>query len=186
MRASLRLRLKWMVRFTVRNNRPEDFSTLWQIDQGCFPPGISYTQLELKSFIQRRGAFTLVAETSPGHEPPEGLSNSGQAMPRILGFLVAESRRAAGHIITIDVRSQARRRLVGSGLLEAAESRMRSRDCEVSRLETAVDNVAALSFYKRHGYSVIKVVPRYYSNGLDALVLEKICFPRPHSDKLLE
>jgi [ribosomal protein S18]-alanine N-acetyltransferase len=161
------------VRFTVRNYRPEDFSTLWKIDQGCFPPGIAYTQLELNSFIQHRGAFTLVAETSPGHELPEGRSNSGHDIPCILGFLVAESRRAAGHIVTIDVRPQARRHLVGSVLLEAAESRMRSHDCEVSRLETAVDNVAALSFYKRHGYSVIKVVPRYYSNGLDALVLEK-------------
>ena len=40
-------------------------------------------------------------------------------------------------------------------------------------LETAVDNVAALSFYKRHGYSVIRTWPRYYSNGVDALVLKK-------------
>jgi ribosomal protein S18 acetylase RimI-like enzyme len=36
-----------------------------------------------------------------------------------------------------------------------------------------VDNISALSFYKRHGYSVISTSPRYYSNGVDALVLEK-------------
>jgi ribosomal protein S18 acetylase RimI-like enzyme len=40
-------------------------------------------------------------------------------------------------------------------------------------LETAVDNVSALSFYKRQGYNVTKTQPRYYSNGVDALVLEK-------------
>ena len=40
-------------------------------------------------------------------------------------------------------------------------------------LETAVDNVAALSFYKRHGYSVVRTWPRYYSNGVDALVMRK-------------
>ena len=40
-------------------------------------------------------------------------------------------------------------------------------------LETAVDNVPALSFYKRHGYNVIRTWPRYYSNGVDALVLKK-------------
>jgi ribosomal protein S18 acetylase RimI-like enzyme len=36
-----------------------------------------------------------------------------------------------------------------------------------------VDNQNALSFYKRHGYSVIRTWPRYYSNGVDALVLKK-------------
>ena len=42
------------------------------------------------------------------------------------------------------------------------------------RLETAVDNSSALSFYKRHGYDVLRAIPHYYSNGVDALVLEKI------------
>jgi ribosomal-protein-alanine N-acetyltransferase len=49
-------------------------------------------------------------------------------------------------------------RAVGSGSVE---------------LETAVDNLSALSFYKRHGYSVIRTYPRYYPNGIDALVLKK-------------
>jgi ribosomal protein S18 acetylase RimI-like enzyme len=30
-----------------------------------------------------------------------------------------------------------------------------------------------LLFYKRHGYEVVKTIPRYYSNGVDALVLRK-------------
>jgi ribosomal protein S18 acetylase RimI-like enzyme len=40
-------------------------------------------------------------------------------------------------------------------------------------LETAVDNISALSFYKRHGYNVLRTWPRYYSNGVDALVMKK-------------
>ena len=78
-----------------------------------------------------------------------------------------------GHIITIDVRPQARRRHIGSALLEGAENRLRATNCHAVRLETAVDNASAISFYKRHGYDVIKVIPHYYSNGLDALLLEK-------------
>jgi ribosomal protein S18 acetylase RimI-like enzyme len=58
-------------------------------------------------------------------------------------------------------------------LLDAAESRLRTAKCNAVRLETAVDNSSALSFYKRHGYDVIKVIPHYYSNGVDALLLEK-------------
>jgi ribosomal protein S18 acetylase RimI-like enzyme len=58
-------------------------------------------------------------------------------------------------------------------LLRAAEDRLRATGSRAVGLETAVDNISALSFYKRHGYNVIKTWPRYYSNGVDALVLKK-------------
>jgi len=148
------------VQFTVRDYRREDFDTIWVIDQECFPSGIAYSRFELKMFLRRRGAFGLVAESL---EPPA----------IILGFVVAESGRRAGHIITIDVREETRRSQVGSSLLSAAERRLRSSNCHNIALETAVDNVGALAFYKRHGYDVIKTIPRYYSNGVDALQLEK-------------
>jgi [ribosomal protein S18]-alanine N-acetyltransferase len=156
------------VRFTVRDYRQEDFDTLWAIDQSCFPPGISYSQYELRSYLRRPDAFTLVAESAaePTQEPePRG--------PEILGFLVAESSRRVGHIITIDVRSEARRHRIGSALLDIAESRLSAANCRLVRLETAVDNVSALAFYKRRGFDVIKTIPRYYSNHVDALLLEK-------------
>lgn len=159
------------MRFTVRDHRPEDFDTLWKIDQACFPPGISYSRYELKLYIGRQGAFTLVAEATG--ESSAGGKGPAHGEDRILGFLVAEpSRRGIGHIITIDVCAEARRQRVGSVLLDTAESRLRSA-CQLIRLETAVDNVAALAFYKRHGFSVIKTIPRYYSSGVDALLLEK-------------
>ena len=62
---------------------------------------------------------------------------------------------------------------------------MRSSGCQVICLETAVDNAAAIAFYKRHGYDVIETVPRYYSNGVDALVLEKDLLRVSPSDNLL-
>jgi len=164
-----------IVQFTIRPYRPEDFSILWEIDQSCFPPGISYTQFELKSYISRSNAFTLVAEEDSRVKRPDPNEFSpGLGGSHIVGFLVGErTPRGRGHIITIDVRAQARRHRVGSALLNSAEEQVRSWKCSAIRLETAVDNVAALSFYKRHGYDVIKTVPRYYSNGIDALLLEK-------------
>jgi ribosomal protein S18 acetylase RimI-like enzyme len=57
--------------------------------------------------------------------------------------------------------------------------------CASIRLETAVDNVAALSFYKRHGYNVIRSLLRYYSNGVDALLLERDLHSPPQPDNLL-
>jgi [ribosomal protein S18]-alanine N-acetyltransferase len=62
---------------------------------------------------------------------------------------------------------------VGSLLLQAGEDRLRAAGSRAVGLETAVDNLAALAFYKRHGYSVVRTWPRYYSNGVDALVMKK-------------
>ena len=152
------------MRFTVRDYCHEDFGTLWAIDQSCFPPGISYSQYELRSYVRRPDAFTLVAESAQEREP---------RVCEILGFLVAESSRKVGHIITIDVRSEARRHRIGSSLLDVAELRLGAANCRLIRLETAVDNVSALAFYKRRGFDVTKTIPRYYSNHVDALLLEK-------------
>lgn len=181
--------------FRIREFTPADFEILWRIDQTCFPAGISYSRPELRSYIQHRQSFTLVAEdareNSPEAEtdPGEDDTNSGDgaaacAKPRhnlrsrpvhtaIAGFIVAEASRQKGHIITIDVVAPARRFGVGSLLLESAERRLKVDGCRVVELETAVDNISALSFYKRHHYHVIGTAPRYYSNGVDALVLEK-------------
>jgi [ribosomal protein S18]-alanine N-acetyltransferase len=144
--------------FQIRDFSPEDFEALWRLDQECFPVGIAYSKNELGSFMRHRGAFTLVAVDTAGKS--------------IAGFIVAYGGRT-GHVITIDVAPKARRSGVGSLLLLAAEDRLAAAGIHAVGLETAVDNVSALSFYKRHGYSVTRTWPRYYANGVDALVLEK-------------
>ena len=148
------------VAFVIREFKPEDFEVLWRMDQECFPPGIAYSKRELKEYVRHRGAFTLVA------------SDGDKGTGTVAGFIVVHQAPTA-HVITIDVGSQARRSGVGSRLLQAAEDRLRAGGSSAVGLETAVDNLAALAFYKRHGYSVIRTWPRYYSNGVDALVLKK-------------
>jgi [ribosomal protein S18]-alanine N-acetyltransferase len=138
--------------------RRQDFETLWQIDQSCFARGISYTRRELAFYLARKRGFTLVAELAG----------------RILGFVVVDrDRHGQAHIITIDVLPEARRSGLGSRLMVAAEERLHALGCSVVFLETAVDNAAALAFYKRHGYTVIQAIPRYYLDSIDALVLSK-------------
>ena len=142
-----------------REYRPDDFEELWRLDHECFAPNLAYSRFELMSYIRRRSAFTLVAE-------------DGKV---IAGFVVAErdARRQAGHIITIDVRSTARRTGVGTTLMDAAEARLLESGCRAVYLETAVNNEAAIAFYKRRGYFVLSTVPRYYDGKLDALVMGK-------------
>ena len=164
----------------LRPARRNDFERLWTLDQECFPPGIAYSRPELAAYMTAGQSFTLIAELVPpvgpwpsGETPRLETSPSSRGEGR-LGFLVAETcRRGIGHIITIDVAAGARRFGVGSKLLLAAEQKLRAARCRRVRLEAAVDNLAALSFYKRHQYDVVKTVPRYYSNGVDAFVFEK-------------
>lgn len=155
------------VRAHIRDFEPQDFEHLWQIDQQCFPPGISYSRQELKAYMRRRGSFTLVAEEGDGK-----LAAMEDGSLRIAGFIVAYGG-LIGHIITIDVIASARRSGSGSRLLAAAEDRLLAGGSRAVGLETAVDNHAAIAFYKRHGYSVVGTWPRYYPNGVDALVMRK-------------
>ena len=153
---------------SVREYRPPDFDELWRLDQECFPPGIAYGRSELMGYMRRRGAFTLVAENSA---------------ERVCGFAVAEcqlsrlpdneTKLGAGHIITIDVREEFRRTGVGNMLMDAVEKRLGEAGCGAVYLETAVDNRSAIAFYKRRGYAVLRIIPRYYERKLDALLMGK-------------
>jgi ribosomal-protein-alanine N-acetyltransferase len=142
----------------IRDYRPEDFETLWKIDQACFARGISYTRRELTFYVTRKRGFTLVGEQDD----------------KIVGFVVVDrDRQNEGHVITIDVLPEVRRTGLGSRLMAVAEERLRALGCSLVLLETAVDNAAAVAFYKRLGYAVVGTIPRYYLESIDALVLAK-------------
>ena len=142
----------------IRDFRESDFDRLWAIDQACFDRDLAYSRAELRFYMTLPGAFTLLSE----------------AGSICIGFVVGRAmRNRTGHIITIDVMSEARRHGTGSELLSAAEARLRDAGCRVVTLETAVDNIGAITFYQRHGYSIMRTLRSYYSNGLDALEMRK-------------
>lgn len=154
--------------YRLRDYRPGDLRRLWEIDQQCFARGIAYSQRELAHYMAMAGGFTIVAETAASVE------NETTRQPRIVGFLVGQVLpRGVGHIVTIDVLPEARRAGIGSLLMEECETRLRTAECTAVYLETAVDNDTALRFYKRLRYSVLKTIPRYYLDSIDALLMGK-------------
>ena len=147
----------------LRDYRPQDFQRLLEIDQACFVEGIAYSADELRHFLNRRHAVRIVAEKAG----------------KIEGFVIADhyrSRRSderMGRIITIDVLPEARRTGLGSRLLKAAEEKIREAGAAYLSLETAIDNLTALRFYKKHGYVGLKILPNYYLDSIDALLMGK-------------
>jgi ribosomal protein S18 acetylase RimI-like enzyme len=148
---------------TVRQYQPEDFPRLLEIDQSCFVEGIAYSKEEMCYFLGMPTAISLV-----------GLQNED-----LMGFVIADRfrpRRASrfmGKIITIDVSPQAQHSGLGTLLMSSAESELKQAGCDYVSLEVAVDNEPALKFYKKHGYSVLKVLPRYYLDSIDGLLMGK-------------
>ncbi len=137
----------------IRNAEKSDLERLFDIDQECFPPGIAYSMTEMRFYLTRSGSISKVAEGDG----------------RIVGFIIGKAEAALqAHIITLDVIPEARRRQVGSALMEALHTEFRGRRIKRVVLEVATNNVAAQQFYIFFGYERLGILPGYYGEGSDA------------------
>ena len=142
----------------IRKYRPTDFEQLWKLDQTCFPADIAYSRNELAYYLAAPRALCFVVED---HNEP-------------VAFILGHQQRGnVGHIVTLDVVPQAQRKRLGSVLMEKLESSFVELGCSSLMLEVAVSNLAALTFYKKHGFTVIKTLRHYYPGGLDGLLMGK-------------
>ena len=143
--------------FNLRAYSPEDFETLYEIDQLCYPPAIAYSRREMKMYLRSPGAACVIAE----------------ATGKPIGFCLTAHEDAWGYIITIDVIAPHRRQGAGSLLLQDAEKRLTRQGVKEIALETATDNAATIAFWKKHGYRICGVQKGYYPGGLDAYSMRK-------------
>jgi ribosomal-protein-alanine N-acetyltransferase len=146
--------------FRVRPYAPDDFETIFAVDQECYPRGIAYSRRTLRYFLAAAGNFCVVAEIAP--------EKTG-----IIGFAIAEAQGHDGHIITLDVLTEHRRAGVGTALLREIETQLTRRDVRNVYLETAVNNEAGVAFWRRHGYRAFGRSPKYYLGRVDALLMRK-------------
>ncbi len=94
------------------------------------------------------------------------------------GFILASLNAPLAHIVTLDVAETHRRSGVGSMLLAGMENEMAAQQVHTVLLETAVDNLAAVAFWQRHGYRIEGVLKRYYLGRTDAYEMRKF-LPAP-------
>jgi ribosomal-protein-alanine N-acetyltransferase len=142
----------------LRSYDPQDFATLHRLDQGCFPPGISYSKTMLRYFLKLPTADGTVAEEAA----------------KIVGFILTEENPPLAHVITLDVAESHRRQGVGSALLAESERNLALRGVRTILLETATDNEAGVAFWQRHGYRIEATMKRYYLRRIDAYEMRKI------------
>jgi len=86
----------------------------------------------------------------------------------IRGFILTDRDGPAGHVITLDVAPESRRRKIGTELAEAAHVSLARHGVREVDLETSTENAAAVAFWKKQRYRECGVLTNYYQNGEDA------------------
>jgi len=84
----------------------------------------------------------------------------------VLWFIVDEA-----HIATIATHPDFRRQGIGEELLVAALNAVRAEGAKCAFLEVRAGNTAARAMYKKYGFSVDGIRPRYYKNNNEDAIL---------------
>lgn len=152
--------------FMLRKFSPDDLQAVMRINRVCLPE--NYTDMFFMDLHQRFPETFIVAEEN--HEIvgyimsriEVGLGNFG------LGGLIRK-----GHVVSLAVMPQARRKGVASALLNAAMSGMCHYKAKQIYLEVRVTNEAGVKLYKKLDLEITRTISGYYSDGEDAYVMTK-------------
>ncbi len=152
--------------FTLRKFVPDDLQSVMQINRVCLPE--NYTDFFFIDLHQRFPETFIVSEEKGkilGYimcRIEVGLSNYG------FGGLVRK-----GHIVSIAVLPQARRKGAAKTLINRALEGMAYYRAKQGFLEVRVTNEIAISLYKQLGFEITRTINGYYSDGEDAYVMTK-------------
>jgi ribosomal-protein-alanine acetyltransferase len=131
----------------------------WHLDQRCFVDGEAYS----------RDTFEYLL-TAPESVSYRVVTLNGAMAGFAIGLLEPDH---TGHITTIGIAPEHRRRHLASSLMERIEEGFRRRSVRIVRLEVRSSNASAQKLYTSLGYAVTQRLPKYYSNGGDGLLMVK-------------
>ena len=91
----------------------------------------------------------------------------------MVGFVAGDPRPAqnAGWIATIGVDPHYQGRGIGRALLHACEEKL---NFPTVKLTVRISNERAISLYEKEGYRTVDIWSKYYNDGEDGLVMEKV------------
>jgi ribosomal-protein-alanine N-acetyltransferase len=141
-----------------------DLPSVTEINQTCLPE--NYTDIFFADLFRRYPETFVVAEEDgkiAGYimcRVEVGLSSIG------LGGLVKK-----GHVVSVAVLPEHRRKGVGETLVTQAMEGMRKYNAKQCYLEVRVTNQEAVSLYKKLGFEVTRTIHGYYADGEDAFVM---------------
>ncbi len=126
----------------------------------CFKAGENYTRYTF--------SYLLGEPKSLGYRI---VTPNGQMAAFI--FVMTNTEDGTGHITTIGVAPEHRRRGLANKLLNHAEEALRKRGVRVIMLEVRVGNRGAQNLYRAFDYAIVQRLPKYYNNGEDGFLMVK-------------
>lgn len=140
----------------ITNVTEEDLQRIYEIELESFEEPYSYSLLKAYYFLSKE--LFLVAK------------NGNEVIGYSLGIVQYGYR---GHVVSIAVRKDYRKKGVGLMLLKELEKRFIEYNCTYSYLEVNYKNIPAISFYNKLGYFVVKFQKNYYGRGKHAFIMVK-------------
>ena len=138
----------------IRPVTETDLVDVAALERRCFPDPWS-----MESFRAFVGSVAFLAEDSTG----------------VLGYVFAHFAVDVAEILNVAVASEARRRGIGTRLVEEACAALVRHGVETVFLEVRESNVAAQTLYRGIGFSLVGRRRAYYRHPLeDALVLARL------------
>ncbi len=144
---------------TIEDASIRHLDRLYKIEMECFKRE-AFTKQQIAQLLTSHNAISLIAKENE------------EIVGFIIGMLYVEDNTLVGHVLTIDISLNHRRRGVGIKLLHEIEKIFRDKQARVCRLEVREDNIAALSLYQKLGYKKVAKLEYYYGDA-HGILLEK-------------
>jgi len=151
---------------TIREVREEDLDQVIEINLISLKE--HYPVQFWRDHLQLWGKIFLVAEVDS--------RIVGYVMTRIeRGFsFLRRFLRKLGHVVSIAVHPNYRRRGIGSALMVEVLRRMKDLyNVDEAYLEVRVSNIPAIKLYEKLGFKIVKVIKHYYADGEDAYLMAR-------------
>ena len=134
-----------------------DLNELWHLDLHVFFEGETYERETFRYLLTNPQVIARQIKTEDGH---------------MVAFALAMIEPdGVGHITTIGVIAEYRRRGLARMILHEVERSFLARGVTTVRLEVKTDNLSAQRLYEQIGYVIVRRMPVYYSNGDDAYLM---------------
>jgi [ribosomal protein S18]-alanine N-acetyltransferase len=146
--------------YEIRPLTDKQLKEVLKLNLRCFKAGENYTKYTFSYLLGEPKSLSYRIVTPTG---------------QMAGFIfvMVNKEDGAGHITTIGVAPEHRRRGLANRLLRHAEEALLKRSVGVVMLEVRVGNLAAQKLYREFDYAIVQRLPKYYNNGEDGFLMVK-------------